>query len=233
MAVQITTSSFDYLSTPTASNIRPNIGDITICGWHKTAATPGSQPFFSINDGSTFFSIAINPTGYYAIESGPGTTRLQADSFGVLSGGTWYFLAITRTSGTYEIFIGDESTAIASDGTVAGWAGGNEWPTSGARLAFFGERGSDTSTPDTEMAYWRIWQSALTSGEIEAERASATSVKAGVWAEYVFASEATKSTALVGTNLSETGGTYVDGTDPTLPSAGPTLIPRSMLLGAG
>lgn len=232
MAVRITTSSFDYLSTPTASNIRPTIGDITIFGWHRTAATPGTQPFFSINDGSTFFSLAINASNYYALESGPGTTRLQADAFGAPSGSKWYCIAITRTSGTYEIWVGDETTALASDGTVAGWAGGNEWPTTGARLAFFGERGSDTATANTELAYWRIWESALTSGELAAERTSATPVKAGVWAQYQFASEATKSTAAVGTNLSETGGTYADGTNPTLP-AGSSYKPRSMLLGVG
>jgi hypothetical protein len=151
------------------------------------------------SDGTTYIP---DSTGGVALNTGVSMTT-----------GTWYYVAVTRSSG------GTGHAYIAALG------GGSLADTSGSRAAATGVTNSYIGTDgygsylEGEMAYVRIWAAELSSSELESERTSTTAVRtSNLTASYDFATASTTDNSGNGNTLTAIA-TPGSGTSPSISSS--------------
>ena len=97
----------DWLSLPTSSDWAMGTGDFTIECWFRQDASPsGKQAIFdtriSSRDETTGFSFGIHNNGsFYIYNNG----NIPITTSSIISADTWYHVAVTRTSGTFLLFL--------------------------------------------------------------------------------------------------------------------------------
>ena len=108
-------SGSNYLTTPNSTSLVFGTGDFTIESWFNLK---------SISDYATIAGLWNGITGYgWLLQVGPSETRLVTTSFAFNvsswspSLNTWYFLAVTRSSGSVKIFINGVQIGSTSTNT--------------------------------------------------------------------------------------------------------------------
>lgn len=109
-------SGSNYLTTPNSTSLLFGTGDFTIESWFNLN---------SISEYSTIAGVWNSTTGYgWILQVGPSETRLVTTSFVVNASSwspsinTWYFLAVTRSSGSVRIFINGVQIGSTSTNTA-------------------------------------------------------------------------------------------------------------------
>jgi len=130
----------DWLTVSSSTELDMGTGDFTIDGWlYQRVAPADYQMILSALDGSAYVCVRGGGTGGQIEITGAGLIQLNLNNSVKIN--TWYHLAVTRSSGTWKVFINGKSIGTAS---VAGswniaaaggmyisrWGGGTnyEWP---------------------------------------------------------------------------------------------------------
>ena len=170
-----TASVWDHNSPYTVTMwVKPNTFTVNRTPWmiHLTGGNDNQADWFRTKITDATVDIAVSNTSYGAINSSPTT----------VSAGVWVFLAFVRTSVTNaDLWIGGttRNTFITKDVTGRGTAATLDVGTYSTHATY---------TWDGSMTQFRVWQTALTDGEIVAEMNSATVVKtANLWANWILA----------------------------------------------
>ena len=230
------TSSSKIIGTSTT--VCPASGAFTMAGWFfKPTGSANTERIMGMGDGSLTFGFKHLDTDYFTLESG-GTTRITSSN--TLADNAWHYIAATRdSSGNWELFSGNESTAVASRSAStadSGW--GSYWPTGASRRVCFGEITGLGAymLANRGFAYWRLWTTNLSSAQLEAERLKKSAVvTSGLWAEYDFTWNAGDDTVFRADssgnsrNLSylygATSANFAEQADPTGLSDGASAVP--------
>jgi len=132
--------SGDWLTVSSSTELNMGTGDFTIDGWlYQRVAPADYQMILSALDGSAYVTVRGGGTGGQIEITGAGLIQLNLNNSVKIN--TWYHLAITRSSGTWKVFINGKSIGTASVagswniGAAGGmyisrWGGGTnyEWP---------------------------------------------------------------------------------------------------------
>jgi hypothetical protein len=189
---QYTTNSSSYLYRTTQL---PTYNDMTICGFFYYWDTPtGDETIVSVaynaGGGHTWFGVNSSNQAQGWDNSGGYTATIRT-----LAKGNWYFwtLWIDGTTATYSI--------IPAASTFTGGMQNLTVPAAQTTSAVHSLQSNTISSPATGyVARIRAWSGQLTDAEIDAERRSATAVKAGSLFDAKLS------------NMGELGGFTVSGT---------------------
>lgn len=127
--------SGDYLSTTNTTAFDFGTGDFTLESWFYPAslspggggASDGSTLISTYSSGTiTGYSIAVNSSGYVQFISWvSGNQQTITTTTNPLAINGWYHVAVTRTSGTYKIFVNGVSATFTGTMNQATNTGGN------------------------------------------------------------------------------------------------------------
>lgn len=146
---------------------------------------------------------------------------------------TWYFICLAKNGTSLTNYWGTAAAGVLSSSTDSGLTSN---PAAASQLDI--GSWSNFSVPSISSAAWfRLWYSTLTAGEVDAEYRSATAVKSGANREYRFESGSlTTDSGGSGYTLTATG-TPTFTADPTLPATArrmPRVIrPRGAAINTG
>lgn len=187
----------------------------TIMGWFKIVSSRGAGTFasmFGVGSGGTDFVCQHNgSTGNLVFYDGG---AYDSEVF-ALSAGTWYHLAVTRAASGGGMSVYVDGVLKISNSNFNALTGSPPKLTLGYD-SFGGDWGN------FELADWRTWQAELTSGEVAAELASTTPVKASPYAYWRLASAAAAATDGSGNGRSLTVSGLADGASEPAIYSGPT-----------
>jgi len=151
----------------------------SVCAWVKPAASASFQPIVRVEAGGgtamVFGMKGLTPSLYSAAS----TTGINGTAQSI---GTYVFMAAVRNGTTATLYWGTNPGSLSSvSGTVNSSGTPDTW-------TVFGRSPSDGSEWFSgTVDYLRTWGATmLTAGEVAAEAASATAVKAGTWGNWPF-----------------------------------------------
>jgi hypothetical protein len=155
----------------------PQADPLTICGWMKLKAdiNVGAPLAIRFMDaaGTVFQCLFVDATG---TDIGVDTSGVAASATNPLTLDQWVHVAYRRSGTTHEMVMQNGTTRSVVDAVAADTQ---------AAIAFGGNAAAHV---DCEMAYWRVWEAALTDVEIIAERSTLLARRReGLWADYVMA----------------------------------------------
>lgn len=205
----------------------------TACGWVKSDRIPPAS--FGYNTCWFMDGLSYNAwTAVMFIRVTSTTMRIDLVQDGptaitgpAVNTGQWIFIAYTRSGDNLNMYWRTEGQSSLSSGS-----GVRQGNLSILGICVLGERFPEADTTlDGQGAYWRHFESVLSSSAILSESASTTAV-ATEWADWPFASAATVLDDVSGANrdLTSNGtGSVANGTNPNiaLPSGGAAPDGRS------
>jgi hypothetical protein len=166
------TTTADLANNLTRTTGLPTFNNMTVMGWYYYTGTGGPFMVFDITGAaeSTAFYTYIDGGRFYWANNNQATVDLLGISAG------WYFWCLTSGPNPWpvEFWCVPAGTAVASPGNQSNWG----WNTTVGSIRLLVSHVPDG--PGTGFhARVRAWNSILTPAEINAERLSATPVKAG------------------------------------------------------
>jgi hypothetical protein len=171
----------------------PTFTSFSVCGYYYNSAQVDTGTLFSASDsgGATITLVFSGTGGVLQTVTSNGYTY---NTVATLSTGTWYFWALTHDGTTLTAWVEQSGTALSGGGTTnSGVAAG----TVDANRVGFGVARAATAGYHARI---RSWSSVLTLSELNAERTSATIVKAGSYYDAPL------------TSTSDLGGFSMEGT---------------------
>lgn len=192
----------------------------TVACWLRYDTLNREQgPWFFHDGGSTYFGLYTGSSGNVVNINGYASDPIYT------AAGAWQFVVVEKDTNTTRTFYAAEgATSVTTSVTSTGW-GTTYTP---VHLCIGGWDYYGVNSVCT-IAHFRMWSSALTTGELNAELVSPTAVKtSGLTREYRFETGAlTTDSSGLGRTLDSYGSpTFV--TDPTFPTASGRTVDRAV-----
>lgn len=178
MSLRTVRSSSSYAYRASAIPINANY---TICSFVYLVSDPGAGNWNNFwylagsNVASDYEGIQLNRLTLNLFRSRQSSAYAE-DEGTTLATGTWYFLAQVRNGSTITAYLCELGGTVAADATVT------QAVTSGVGTTYLGTWQGSYDYGDNRYFSTRVWTSALTLSELQAESESADYVKSSPWA---------------------------------------------------
>lgn len=152
--------------------------NLSWCAWVNDFIEDGNgKPFIVLTDGgSNYTMMARNAAGTFVCYMSPS----DYSTGHAMAAGTWYFVALSRTSSGTDLYIAQSGTSTLTKYTTTRIGG-----LAGNIYLLFDNFG--TTATNTAITGVKIWQAALTQAELEAEMATRLAVrKTNLFLNYKF-----------------------------------------------